>query len=164
MGLFFCGRLLCCINMNMLTLEILSGMHGQSQLAQTEKEIVLSLLKWPCAISSRYVSLCHTGCYFLAACTHDRKHFQCFSSLSFWTGVYSPNSFGQGGTKTGRFGYTMSSGLKYLLLLLCFDGNRSISKISDSLPGRVNERIGEEREAAFPLNCQADYAQSFGML
>lgn len=42
----------------MLTPEILSGMHGQSQLAQTEKEIVVSLLKRPCAISSRYVSLC----------------------------------------------------------------------------------------------------------
>lgn len=122
--------------MNMLTPS--SGIFGRSK---SLEETVLSLFQWPCAISSGYVTLCRTGCCFLAACTRDRKQFQFFSTRDSGQVFTHPgNSFGHAGMKTGRFRYSVSSDLRYVLFLRV-DGNTSISRRGDSLPAEL--RRGE---------------------
>lgn len=121
----------------------------------------MSLFKWPCAISSRYVTLSRTGCHFLAACTNGRKQFWSFSPLSFWTGVYSSRKrlrTGRRKDRQVRVHYDLRPEIS--LVPLRVDGNRSISKISDSLPGSQRE----ERIAAFPFSCLANLTQSSGIL
>lgn len=64
--------------------------------------------------------------------------------LSLWTGVYSSRKLLRTGRRKDRqvlVHYELRPEISPAPLRV--DGNRLISKISDSLPGRVNEKRGE---------------------